>query len=109
MNTKTKAMLASYARSVLGAALALYMSGVTDPKDLWAALLAAFAPVVLRALNPNDPAFGRSVLASEVDEAAKTAIQKAAAKKTTKKTPAKKTTPAKKKGAGGGGTTMRAK
>ena len=32
-----KAMLASYARSVVGAAAALYTAGVTDPKDLWAA------------------------------------------------------------------------
>ena len=58
LNDKTKAMLASYGRSVLGAAIALYMAGVTDPKDLWAALVAALAPVALRALNPNDKAFG---------------------------------------------------
>lgn len=58
LNDKTKAMLASYGRSVLGSVLALYMSGVTDPKDLWAALVAALAPVALRALNPNDKAFG---------------------------------------------------
>jgi hypothetical protein len=58
INDKIKAMLASYARSVLGAAIALYMAGVTDPKDLWAALVAALAPVALRALNPNDKAFG---------------------------------------------------
>lgn len=58
LNDKTKAMLASYARSVLGAAIALYMAGVTDPKDLWTALVAAIAPVALRALNPNDKAFG---------------------------------------------------
>ena len=53
MNTEQlKAMLASYGRSVLGAALALYMSGVTEPKDLWAALVAAIAPVAIRAINP---------------------------------------------------------
>jgi hypothetical protein len=58
INDKTKAMLASYGRSVLASGLALYMAGVTDPKDLWAALVAALAPVALRALNPNDKAFG---------------------------------------------------
>jgi XapX domain-containing protein len=58
LNDKTKAMLASYGRSVLGSVIALYMAGVTDPKDLWAALVAALAPVALRALNPNDKAFG---------------------------------------------------
>jgi len=58
LNDKTKAMLASYGRSVLASGLALYMAGVTDPKDLWAALVAALAPVALRALNPNDKAFG---------------------------------------------------
>ena len=58
INDKTKAILASYGRSVLASGLALYMAGVTDPKDLWAALVAALAPVALRALNPNDKAFG---------------------------------------------------
>ena len=58
LNDKTKAMLASYGRSVLGAAIALYMAGITDPSDLWTALVAAIAPVALRALNPNDKAFG---------------------------------------------------
>ena len=44
LNDKTKAMLASYGRSVLASGLALYMAGVTDPKDLWAALVAANEP-----------------------------------------------------------------
>ena len=79
LNDKTKAMLASYGRSVLGAAIALYMAGVTDPKDLWAALVAAIAPVALRALNPNDSAFGILPDAEEVAKALKSA--KAPAKK----------------------------
>lgn len=83
MDAKLKAMLASYGRSVLGAGLALYMAGVTDPKDLWAALVAALAPVVLRAINPNDPAFGRLPDVKEVEVAAKTA--KAPVKKAAKK------------------------
>mgnify|MGYP003661588826 CR=1 FL=1 len=67
MNTEQlKQMLASYGRSVLGAAVALYMSGVTDPKTLAYSLLAALAPVALRAINPNDKSFGRLPDESEV-------------------------------------------
>jgi hypothetical protein len=71
LNKKTKAMLASYARSVVGAATALYVSGVTDPKDLWAALVGALIPVAARAINPNDTAFGRLPKVSEVEAALK--------------------------------------
>jgi hypothetical protein len=83
LTKEKKAMLASYGRSVLGAGLALYMSGVTDPKDLWAALVAALAPVALRAINPNDSAFGRMPAAKAVEEALKTvkAVKKTAKKK----------------------------
>lgn len=83
MDAKMKAMLMSYGRSVLASGLALYMAGVTDPKDLWAALVAAIAPVALRAINPNDKAFGRLPKVSEVEAALKTA--KAPVKKATKK------------------------
>lgn len=71
LNKKHKAMLASYGRSVLGAVAALYIAGVTDPKELWAALVAALAPVALRAINPNDTAFGRLPKASVVESALK--------------------------------------
>jgi hypothetical protein len=71
-----KAMLASYARSVVGAASALYVSGVTDPKDLWAALVGALIPVAARAINPNDPAFGRLPAAAAVEKALKKAKKK---------------------------------
>ena len=80
-----KAMIVSYGRSVLGAVIALYMAGVTDPKDLWAALVAALAPVALRALNPKDSAFGVIPSVSIVAEALKDV-----------KAPAKKTAPKKK-------------
>jgi len=83
MNKKQiEALLASYGRSVLGAALALYMSGVTDPKTLAYSLLAAIAPVALRAINPNDKAFGILPDAKEVDVVLK--------KATAKKAPARK-------------------
>ncbi len=83
-----KKMLASYGRSVLGAGLALYMSGVTDPKTLAYSLVAALAPVALRAVNPNDKAFG--VLPAEADVAAAMKSVKV------KKAPAKKKAAAKK-------------
>jgi len=83
-----KPMIASYGRSVLASGLALYMAGVTDPKDLWTALVAAIAPVAIRAINPNDKAFGVLPDAKAVDEALKAAKapvkKKAAAKKTAK-------------------------
>ena len=74
MNTEQlKAMLASYGRSVLASGLALYMAGVTDPKDLWTALVAAIAPVAIRAINPADKAFGVLPDTKAVDEALKAA------------------------------------
>jgi hypothetical protein len=76
-----KAMLASYGRSVVGAASALYVAGVTDPKDLWAALVGAVIPVLARAVNPNDPAFGRMPAAAAVDKALKSAKAKKKAAK----------------------------
>lgn len=83
-----KAMLASYARSVLAGAATLYMAGVTDPKSLVYSLVAAVAPVALRALNPNDKAFGRLPSVEEVDVAVKSATPR---KTVAKKTVAKKT------------------
>ena len=56
---QAKALLASWARSFLAACLAVYLAGVTDPKAIASAGLAALAPVILRWLNPADPAFGR--------------------------------------------------
>ena len=99
MNTaQLKAMLASYGRSVLGAAIALYASGVTDPKTLAYSLLGAIVPVAIRAVNPNDSAFGKLPSAEEVDKAVKTAK---VVKKTAKKAPAKKSS--------GGGKTQQVK
>ena len=60
MQPTDKAMIASYARSMVGASLALYLAGNTDPKDLLAAAIASVAPVLLRWLNPNDASYGRN-------------------------------------------------
>lgn len=59
LSENNKKMLASYARSCVAAGLAVYMTGNTNPKDIGAAALAAIVPVILRWLNPSDPAFGR--------------------------------------------------
>jgi len=88
MNEQIKAALASYGRSVIAAATAMYASGVTDPQTLAYSLLGAIVPVVLRAANPNDKAFGKMPSVDEVDVALKTAK---VVKKTAKKAPAKKT------------------
>lgn len=86
-----KAMLASYGRSVLGAASTLYLAGVTNPEDLVWSLVGAIAPVVLRYINPNDKAFGRMPSASDVETALKNVkVVKKTAKKTTAKKAAEK-------------------
>lgn len=71
MDAKMKAMLASYARSIVGAASTLYLAGVTDPKDLAWALVGALIPVASRAVNPNDKAFGKMPKVKDVEEALK--------------------------------------
>jgi hypothetical protein len=65
----------------------MYASGVTDPQTLAYSLLGAIVPVVLRAANPNDKAFGKMPDVKEVEVALKTAK---VVKKTAKKAPAKK-------------------
>ncbi len=103
MNEQLKALLASYGRSVLGAALALYLAG-TPLEDLLYSLVAALVPVALRYLNPKDAAFGRKLPPVEeiaaaladvkvVKAPAKKAPAKAAA--SAKPATAKKTTPKK--------------
>ena len=58
ITAQQKAMAASYARSVLGAAVAVYAS-TGDVKMAANALWAAALPVIMRYLNPNDKAFGK--------------------------------------------------
>lgn len=78
-----KEMLQSYGRSFLGAALALYMSGNTDPYTYVYALVAAFAPVAIRFFNKNDLAFGKISGNSTSEEVATEVVK--AVKKVTKK------------------------
>ena len=60
MKANSKAMLASYGRSVVGAVIAVYMTGATNPTDYVKAAIAALIPPVMRWVNPNDKAFGRT-------------------------------------------------
>ena len=55
---EAKAMLASWARSSIAGALAVYMTGNTNPKDLAMGLVAGVVPVLARWANPNDVHFG---------------------------------------------------
>lgn len=89
MSKHFQALLASYGRSVLAGAATLYMAGVTDPKDLVWSLVAALAPVAIRYINPNDPAFGKVPTVEEVEVAAKKATAKKAPAKSSKKTTVK--------------------
>ena len=59
MSKQTKAMLASYARSVIAAVAAVVATGNTDPQDVAKAAAAALLPVIMRWANPKDVAYGR--------------------------------------------------
>jgi hypothetical protein len=84
------AMLQSYGRSFLGAAIALYMAGITDPYLYLNAFVAAIAPVAIRYFNKNDIAFGNISGTSTPEEVAAEVTK--AVKKVAKKAPAKKST-----------------
>ena len=58
---KQKAMIQSYLRSCLAAVLAVVSTGNYEPIDIAKALVAAVLPPIIRWLNPNDKAFGRTV------------------------------------------------
>ena len=55
---QAKAMLASWLRSSVAGALAVYMTGNTQPKDLAMGMVAGLVPVLARWANPNDVSFG---------------------------------------------------
>jgi len=62
INKQQKAALESYARSVLGAVVAVAATGNYAPDDLGKAAVAALIPPILRWANTNDPAFGRKAV-----------------------------------------------
>lgn len=60
MNTETmKAVTVTYLRAAIASVIALWLAGVTDPKALATAGLAAIAGPLLKALDPNAAEFGR--------------------------------------------------
>ena len=65
MNDKNKAMLASYARSLVGALVAVYSTGTVDPRDYAKGAIAALIPPVMRWVNKNDKGFGRDITAAD--------------------------------------------
>ena len=56
---KVQAIVATYLRAAVASVIALYLAGVTDPKALAAAGLAAIAGPVLKALDPKATDFGK--------------------------------------------------
>ena len=59
MNKQLQAVVASYVRTAVSAAAAMYMAGHTDAKSLGMAALGAVLGPLARAVNPKDAAFGR--------------------------------------------------
>jgi hypothetical protein len=59
LTPQVKAILASYGRSVLGAAVAAYTASGGSPAAALNAVWAAAIPVAMRYLNTNDHAFGK--------------------------------------------------
>jgi hypothetical protein len=57
---KLKAIVATYLRAAVASVIALYLAGVTDPKALLSAAVAAVAGPVLKALDPNATEFGKT-------------------------------------------------
>ncbi len=51
---QAKAMLASWAHSSVAGALAVWMTGNQNPKDLAMGLIAGLVPVLARWANPKD-------------------------------------------------------
>ena len=60
MKKQLELMAASYGRSVVGAVVAVYLTGATNPTDYLKAAVAALIPPVMRWANPNDTAYGRT-------------------------------------------------
>ena len=56
---KLKAIAATYLRAGVASVIALYLAGVTDPKALATAGIAAIAGPLLKALDPKNAEFGR--------------------------------------------------
>jgi hypothetical protein len=82
MNKTLKAALASYGRAALVAVVVAVSMGKTEPRDLLTAAVIAVAAPLLRAINPNDTAFGvvANKAAAEIEKLLKADAKKAAKK-----------------------------
>jgi hypothetical protein len=60
ISKKHKAIVFSYIRSTIAAVGAVVATGNFDPEDIAKAVVIALLPPVLRWVNPNDKAFGRT-------------------------------------------------
>jgi hypothetical protein len=58
MKKQLELMAASYGRSVVGAVVAVYLTGATNSTDYLKAGIAALIPPVMRWANPKDSAYG---------------------------------------------------
>jgi hypothetical protein len=58
INKQLEVALGSYLRAAAAATIALYMSGITDPKILANAAIAAIVGPLAKALNPKDKSIG---------------------------------------------------
>lgn len=56
---KAQAIIATYLRAAVASVIALYLAGVSDPKALLSAALAAVAGPILKALDPKATEFGK--------------------------------------------------
>ena len=56
---QVQAVVATYLRAAVASVIALYLAGITDPKALASAGLAAIAGPVLKALDPKATEFGK--------------------------------------------------
>ena len=59
MNEQFKQVVISWFRAAAAAVVALYVTGITDPKQLGAAAPAGLAGPVLKWLDPSATQFGR--------------------------------------------------
>lgn len=59
VDEKTKAVIASYARSAVASGLAVYAAGARDARAVLSAGISAVIPPLVRWLNKADTAFGR--------------------------------------------------
>ena len=57
---KLEAIAATYLRAAVASVIALYLAGITDPKALLSAAVAAVAGPVLKALDPKAAEFSKT-------------------------------------------------